>query len=348
MLAVAAALALAACGARTGLGVRDAAPGDAGTDTGTDVGVDMGTDAGPPECTRDVDCDDHQACSEERCVDQHCVRTPHDERCGDGLWCHGTAHCAVFTGCSVTPVACDDGVDCTIDGCSDAQMMCTHDPDVTRCPLSYRCDPVRGCIARTLAHDGLELYEVDLPDGMLRTIGSLPAPLTDIALAHDGTLYGATPGEMDRIDYVHDMATRVAAVPGHFVALDVAPDGRIYGGSDARIDLIDPVRGTSTPVATLPAGLGISGDLAFVEGTLYATANRSARSFDVLVRVPLDGSPSVEMGSVGALCVWGLAPFGPTLYGLTCGGDLIQIDTATGAGTLLAHVGPRFDGAAAR
>ena len=65
--------------------------------------------------------------------------------------------------------------------------------------------------------------------------------------------------------------------------------------------------------------------------------------------MPPDGSPPFEVGVIGFNCVWGLAPFGDTLYGFTCDSELLEIDPDTGAGRVIAMLsGRRVGGAAAR
>jgi hypothetical protein len=357
--AVAFGLALVAgCGARTGL---DVPPGQDGgrpdsfrldAAVPVDVGIDVGFDAGPPECATGVECDDGVSCTDERCVDQHCIRDVHHERCDDGLFCTGVEVCSAFTGCSASPPVCADSVACTFDRCDEDVDACAFDPDVTRCPISHRCDVVRGCVARALAHDrsGM-LTEIDLPEGTVHPIGLLPFPLTDIALAPDGTLFGALPGELHRVDYVAGTSVHVVDVPGRFVALDVAPDGRFYGASGNLVYRIDVATGSRIEVARLPFGYEASGDVAFVDGELLATANRDVLDpgmNDVLAHVPLDGTPSELIGTTGQRCVWGLAPFGSLLYGLTCDGELLSIDPTTGASTVLATPGAEYYGAASR
>ena len=139
----------------------------------------------------------------------------------------------------------------------------------------------------------------------------------------------------------------VVAVPGAFVGLDIAPDGTLYGASDDRIERLDPVLGTATTVARFPGRLPASGDLAFVEGRLYATAGRRG-AVDALVEIPLDGRAARIVGVTRFGCVWGLAPFGTTLYGLNCEGRLLEIDVSTGVGRELSRSSVRFYGAGAR
>ena len=51
---------------------------------------------------------------------------------------------------------------------------------------------------------------------------------------------------------------------------------------------------------------------------------------------------------MGFTCIWGLAAYGPTLYGLTCEGRILSIDTTTGKGAQLNKVSTAFWGASAR
>ncbi|CAN5607835.1 hypothetical protein BH09MYX1_BH09MYX1_48050 [soil metagenome] len=57
---------------------------------------------------------------------------------------------------------------------------------------------------------------------------------------------------------------------------------------------------------------------------------------------------STILGPIGFSCVWGLAAFGPTLYGLTCNGHVLSINPNTGKGTLLNQSSVAFWGASAR
>lgn len=305
-----------------------------------------------PACRTDGDCDDGLACSDDRCVSGNCEHQYVSDRCNDGLFCNGLEQCRPGLGCVSPGRTCDDGIACTRDVCDDGRGMCLFETDDTACPVSFRCDAMRGCLARALAHDATTLFEVDLPSGETRRIGAFPISLNDIALAADGTFYGASTdvGALVRVDYVSMSYELVVPVRGSFNALDVAPDGRLYGAADDRIFVFDTALGTATEVARLPTGLSSSGDLAFVEGRLFITAYRAFTDVsDWLVEIDLASGAGAVVGELGFDCVWALAPLGPALYGLTCEGQILEIELATARTRSLAFMpGRAFWGAASR
>jgi hypothetical protein len=98
---------------------------------------------------------------------------------------------------------------------------------------------------------------------------------------------------------------------------------------------IDVTTGAHTIVATLGTieePLEASGDLVFLDGRLLLTAFRPDDDFDVLAEVDLDAETTEIVGSIGADCVWGLAVHDRTLFGLTCDGELLEIDPNDGSG----------------
>jgi len=112
---------IAACGSRSG--VVDDTPARHDADAGADAGADAAPDATVCACASDAECDDGLACtSAERCVDCTCLPGG--------------------------PVSCADGLDCTVDACSEDTRGCTFVPDHARCPPGQLCDPARGgCVA---------------------------------------------------------------------------------------------------------------------------------------------------------------------------------------------------------
>lgn len=343
---------LSACGAKSGL--EQGPPFDAGVDAFTfDASVDAFRPDAAPECRVDGDCNDRIDCTDDRCASGSCTHTPVPMRCDDGLFCNGIEVCSPTAGCVSPGRLCDDTVMCTNDVCDEARDRCVATPDDTLCPVSFRCDGDRGCIARALVHDARNLYEIDLPNGEERLLGPLPLQLTDIALAPDGTLYGADGDNLVRVDLATMGFEVVMPVSNAFNGLDTAPDGTLYGAANTGVYRFDLERGTSTLVANFPPDHGSSGDLAFIGTRLYATAVGGGPLDDSLVEIGLDGRPSRVVGPVtGFRNIWGLAPRGDQLFGFTggtVGGSMLRIDVASGNGELIVGgIGHQFWGAAAR
>lgn len=242
---------------------------------------------------------------------------------------------------------CADGIACTKDTCDKRTRTCDHAPDDTQCPLSYGCDPSLGCQARALASAPDGLYEVKVPSGATRLIGTTSPALTDLALAPDRAVYAVSSTGFFRVDSSNAAMTLLGPVQGALNALDVSPEGTLYGAGDATVYEVDPATGAATPFAAFPPSLTSSGDLAFFQGRLLATA-KGAFASDALVEFDRKTTAARILGDTGYTCIYGLAAFGPTLYGLTCNGYIVTLDTTTGKGTLVTKTNLRFYGATAR
>ncbi|NOY93110.1 MAG: hypothetical protein GXP55_18150 [Deltaproteobacteria bacterium] len=325
-----------ACGARTGLGV--------------DLPDASAADSSVPECTRRADCDDGVACTINRCESNRCVLRLDDSRCALRSVC-SVGRCDRRLGCVSDATDCSDGVACTVDSCDELDG-CTHEPDASLCPISHRCDVVRGCVAQALIHDSDALYQVDLPSGAYSRVTPLGVRLTDIALTSDRRLLGVNYAWVFEIDETLGVARPLFRSPAQLVALEEGPGGVLYGaGQDRRIVAMDPLTGRPNVVARLPRGWVASGDIAFVDGRMLVTATdvpSSERGSDQLAEIDLETGTARLLGPVGYACIWALAAFGPTLYGFSCHGDLLRIDPFSGASERLRVLPLRIGGAAAR
>jgi hypothetical protein len=363
--------AVSACGGRTPLGVDEPpfdastepdvvadAPEDrvesreAGRDAGSDVrdaARDVVREAGKP-CMSDSDCEDHVPCTRDSCdpTTKRCINDPDDIACDDGVFCNGAERCDPQIGCvSSPPPQCDDGVACTHDSCDEGRAACAHQPDDALCPLSHGCDRVLGCQARALAQDAANLYEILLPSGTVRAIGPTGATLFDIALHPNGTVYGvSSTGALFTVNTNTGATTRVGSIGVVLNALDAAPNGSLYGAGGTSVYLLNLATGSATPVARFPNGTSSSGDIAFLGNRMLATAARGGT--DSLVEFDLGTGGARVVGDIGYDCVFGLAAFGPTLYGLTCQGRVLVINASTGAGTQVSTSNVFFYGATAR
>jgi hypothetical protein len=109
----------------------------------------LGCVAGPPES-----CDDGVACTTDVCdaVTGDCKHVPSDLACDDGKYCDGIEHCDpahgdAKTGCTKGDVvACDDGIPCTTDACSEAQQGCVYAPNDALCDDGSFCNGAEQCV----------------------------------------------------------------------------------------------------------------------------------------------------------------------------------------------------------
>lgn len=85
------------------------------------------------------------------CLDRRCRSSA---ECDDGLVCNGTESCSGGRCVPGPRPACDDGVACTVDACSEAARGCTSTPDSRLCPAGQLCDPMIGCTVRGCRSDG--------------------------------------------------------------------------------------------------------------------------------------------------------------------------------------------------
>lgn len=98
--------------------VDDGTSSDAGPDSG--VAVDLGgTDLGPP-VDMSVGCTSAATCS-------------------DGLACNGVERCIAGSCSPGTPVACDDGIACSDDRCTEPAGACTFTRVDAHCPAGQTC-----------------------------------------------------------------------------------------------------------------------------------------------------------------------------------------------------------------
>jgi hypothetical protein len=160
-------------------------------------------------------------------------------------------------------------------------------------------------------------------------------------------LYGLTFSALYTIDQMTAKATFAKSLSANSLnGLDAAPNGALYASGGGSLSLIDPQTGSITFVASFPNGRSSSGDLAFVGARLLASAIGGMT--DELVEFDLANKTSKIVGPIGFGCVWGLAAYGMILYGLTCQGLVLSIDTNTGKGTQLNTANVTFRGASAR
>jgi hypothetical protein len=232
--------------------------------------------------------------------------------------------------------------------------------DAGRCPVGQVCVPPSGCVPGGFAVDGKTLYAVALPSGAVAPIADTSVPIADLALAPDGTLLGTDGMSLFQIDAVTGAASLLTSVQlTPLNALEASGSGAIFGATHNGnfAGQIDRATGIFSGFIILPGPTPnyytSSGDLAISGTTAYVTMTAAGLASDALGSADLTAASPPQLmfalaGSIGFACVEGLMAQGNTLYGLTCNGELLRIDPATGAGTLLEKTGYAFTGAAAR
>jgi hypothetical protein len=182
--------------------------------------------------------------------------------------------------------------------------------------------------------------KVDVSTGAVTIVGNSGAPLTDIAFDSSGNLYGVSFTDLYRINTTTGVATDLGTIqngPGvGFNALVFGTNGVLYsaGNSSTNLYSINPTTLVATNLGNIGADSG--GDLAFVGGNLYLSS-----SLDHLIRINNPSGPATgtDLGPIGFANVFGLAsPDNATLYGVA-GTQVLTINIATGAGTLVSDYG---------
>jgi hypothetical protein len=249
---------------------------------------------------------------------------------------------------------CDDGITCTRDRCDRLTGACIHIPVDSRCSEGDACFLTKGCQPGSFADSRTTLYEVTLPPATDDALEDTGLSYDDIALSLDGTLYGVTQGGLYTIATTTGVSALVASVDRALNALDFGPDGTLYAAASATTEIytVDSTTGALTVIANFPEPYSSSGDVAVIGTTLFATATTGVTgTADLLVAIDLTTTPFTVsiVGTTGQTCIWGLAAREEGLYGFTCMGDILTIDTSTGTSEILTtNAGQTFIGAASR
>jgi hypothetical protein len=259
-----------------------------------------------------------------------------------------------FGSCSgeVDPAAegghCTDGIDNDCDGkvdCDDSD--CTGDPAC--------CTPTAGVDATIYATSADTLYTIDPSTWTETAIGFYNAPggdkMTDLAMTPNGSVYTLSGTALYQIDTGSGQATKLVSLGGTLNnGLTFLPDNTLLA-SDAEGTLkhINPSNGSITIIGTYCGqatcgpgyGIGSSGDIvAVADGTTYGVTATDGSGNDLssdneLIKINTSTGAATVVGPIGFANVFGLAYYGGHVIGFDYLGDVIQIDTTTGAGTRL-------------
>ena len=131
------------------------------------------------------------------------------------------------------------------------------------------------------------------------------------------------------------VATRVGTLGTFVNGLTLSPTGALIGAGYGRLYEIDARTGVATPIANMDLPCDSSGDLAYLNGYLYAITKCWGAFSDSLVEVDLGAKTVRTVGAIGFSNVYGLSTLEGALYGTTEYGELIRVDPSSGRGTLI-------------
>ncbi len=235
-------------------------------------------------------------------------------------------------GCAVSgdelPVGDDDNMDQP--GSPDAGSADVPDPD----PVSVNM----------YVHTADTLFIVDDLNFALIEIGSFNAPssMIDMAVTPDGDIYAVSFESVYQINQVTAAATFRADVTYGNVGMTFLPDGTLLAADDAGgVRIIDPVTGAVTEIGSFGNGYALSGDLvAVADGTMYGIADEgpggTEATNNLLLRVNTSTGVATAIGPIGYAGVYGVAVANDNVYAFTDNGEIIEINPATGVGSLVA------------
>jgi hypothetical protein len=274
--------------------------------------------------------------------------------------CHGGTQSCASDGKSWGPctgeqtptnegAACSDGVDNDCNGHTDCA-----DPACATVPACC-VPPSGGTVDETIwANSPSDLYQVDPTTFAVTHVGAFNTSdeITDIAVTPNGELYAISFSALYHVDRTTAAATFIATVAGSSDnGLTFLSDGTLLAADGAgEVARIDPASGAVTAVGQFGNGLSSSGDLVAVGGIMYGISATGAGGADasannVLLRVDVATGAATVVGPIGFGQVWGLAYVHARVIGFNTSGQIIEIDPATGAGTLLATRSVQFWGA---
>ncbi len=230
-------------------------------------------------------------------------------------------------------------------------------------------------MSRVYAHSGQTLYLLNSATLATTTIGTMSQlgtqSLTDLAIDKDDNMVGVTLDKLYSIDATTGNATLIKDLSEDvdnttslsFVPEDIndpsSPDMLVTANSFGEVFRIDPATGAATLLGnygTVAQGqVRSSGDLFAVHGLgIFATVDigdGQGPSNDYLASIdPVTWKATPIGAGTGFDKIFGVGFWGGIIYGFvdlgaSNGGQIIQIDPNTGAGTLLSSSSVRWFGA---
>jgi hypothetical protein len=209
-----------------------------------------------------------------------------------------------------------------------------------------------------LAHDRDTTFAIDPFELTITTLGDIDisgtGSLLDIDRDIDGTLLAVTRDGIWEVRPNGDLVS-VASItaPDRTNGMAITNTGTLFltndDGGDSAAFRVERPSGTLVRVGGFSDGLVSSGDCVFTKtGDLLMSAKDpdQPNASDVLVEINTTTGATTTRGSIGFSRVFGLSDSFGFLFGVTQAGEVIELDAATGQGTLLFDTDVFFNGAA--
>ncbi len=193
-----------------------------------------------------------------------------------------------------------------------------------------------------------KLFTLDPATGSSGLVGPTGmANVTDIAF-HGPTLYGVSFSQFLRLNPDTGAAIAIGNTGFTTNGLAVSEEGTIYSGTtDGKLIRINPVTGVGTLIGLFGGGMTSSGDLAIDDnGVLYGALNSGGSV--VIARIDRATGVATVIGPTGFSTVYGLAILCCRFFGCTSAGELLSLNAATGAGTVIGKNAVSMGGMSAR
>jgi hypothetical protein len=188
-----------------------------------------------------------------------------------------------------------------------------------------------------------KLYVVSYVNGAKTLVGSIGTQCTDLAFA-GAALHGVSFTRFFTVNpttgaatssKAHGFADLNALVAGSAAGTFYAAGSTNNSGQGANFVRINGATGLGTKVGRFGAGLTSSGDLAYLNGILYATVNKPGSLNTWLAKINTTTGKATLVGNIGRPNVWGLAVRNGIMYAATNDGKLLRLNPSTGIGILL-------------
>lgn len=199
------------------------------------------------------------------------------------------------------------------------------------------------------AHTADELYEIDPFRRSAVYVTDVPN-LFDFDTAVDGTLWGISPATLWRFDAFERGWVEVASLaefefePNGFA---INSRGDAFATAANQLYAIDLEDGSWEAVGSMGGDFFSSGDCVIDKADVLFMTSKHLEDQDVLIRIDSETGVGTEIGEIGIDRIYGLTAAWGFMFGVTSSGELVEIDSETGAGEVT-HVfeGRRWFGAA--